>query len=117
MSQKYVEGKDIFLSFAKENRRSVIQIERVYYGAITDAIESCFAFDIEPDAYTVEATLAKDASYSDALGKAIELEKKIEEFHSDAAEQSNALMADVSRAFVMIAKKRDSREAKLKSFK
>ena len=115
LSQKYAKDEDVFLSFAKENGKNVLQIERAYYGVITDAIEGCFAFDIESEAYVVEATLAEDASYSDALGKAIELEEKIGEFYADAAEQSKSYMADVPRAFMLIVKKRNNRVAKLGS--
>ena len=115
LSQRYAEDKDVFLSFAKENRKNLVQIDRAYYGVITDAIESCFSFDIEPDAYTVETALAEDASYSNALDKAIELEERIVKFYSDAAEQSKSLMADVPRAFMLIAKKRNNRVAKLRS--
>ena len=41
--------------------------------------------------------------------------EKIEEFYTAAAEQSKSLMADVPRAFAMIARKRDSRISMLKS--
>lgn len=116
LSEKYAEAKDIFLSFAKENGKNVVQIERAYYGVITDAIEGCFAFATESDAYTVETSLAENASYNDVLEKAIDLEAKIGKFYSDAAEQSKPLMADVPRAFMLIAKKRTKRESELKSF-
>ena len=115
LAKRYTEGEDTFLSFAKENGKNVVQTERAYYGVITDAIEGCFAFDIESDEYAIETTLAENASYSDALGKAIEIEEKIVKFYSDAAEQSKALMADVPRAFVLIARKRGGRVAKLRS--
>ena len=115
LAQRYTEGKDTFLSFAKENGKNVVQIERAYYGVITDAIEGCFAFNLNPDEYTVKTELAGEASYSEALDKAVEIEEKIIKFYSDAAEQSKSLMADVPRAFMIIAKKRDNRGAMLKS--
>jgi rubrerythrin len=115
LSQRYAKDKDVFLSFAKENRKNLVQIDRAYYGVITDAIEGCFAFDIEPEVYTVETALAEATSYADALGKAIKLEEKIEKFYSDAAEQSKSLMADVPRAFVLIAGKRAKRGSELRS--
>ena len=115
LSQKYAKDVDVLLSFAKENGKNVVQIERAYYGVITDAIEGCFAFNINPDGYAFKTELAEGASYSDVLNKAIELEEKIEEFYTAAAEQSKSLMADVPRAFVMIARKRDSRISMLKS--
>ena len=115
MSQIYAKDKDVFLSFAKENGKNVVQIERAYYGVITDAIEGCYAFDIESDEYTFETALAENASYPDALGKAIEMEEKIVKFYTDAAEQSKSLMADVPRNFVMVAKKKSNRGPKLRS--
>jgi len=115
LSQRYAKDEDVFLSFAKENGKNVVQIERAYYGVITDAIEGCYAFDVESDKYTLETALAEKASYSDALGTAIEMEEKIVKFYSDAAEQSKSLMADVPRNFVMVAKKRSNRGPKLKS--
>ena len=64
LSQKYAKDKDVFLSFARENGKYVVQIERAYYGVITDAIEGCFAFAVNPDEYTFETELAEKASYS-----------------------------------------------------
>jgi rubrerythrin len=115
LSQRYAKDKDVFLSFAKENRKNLVQIDRAYYGVITDAIEGCFAFDIAPDAYKIETALAEAASYADAVGKAIKLEEMIGKFYTDAAEQSKSLMADVPRAFTLIAEKRNNRIAKLRS--
>ena len=115
LSQKYSKDEDVFLSFPQENRKNVVQIERAYYGVITDAIEGCFAFDIEPDGYMFETDLTENASYSDALSRALEIEEKMISFYSDAAEQSKSLMADVPRAFMLVAKKRANREPKLRS--
>ena len=74
LSQRYSKDEDIFLSFVKENRKNVVQIERTYYGVITDAIEGCFAFNINPDEYTLKTELAEEASYSEALDKAVGIE-------------------------------------------
>jgi len=115
LSQRYAKDKDVLLSFAKENGKNIVQVERAYYGVITDAIEGCFAFKINPDEYTFKTELAEGASYSDALEKAVEMEEKIIRFYTDAAEQSKSLMADVPRAFMIVAKKRENREAMLKS--
>jgi len=115
LSQRYGKDVDVLLSFAKENGKNIVQVERAYYGVITDAIESCFAFNINPDDYAFETKVAEGASYSDALRKAVGMEEKIIKFYSDAAEQSKALMADVPRAMAIIAKKRDNRKAMLKS--
>jgi len=115
LSQIYTEDTDVFLSFAKENEKNKVQTERAYYGVITNAIEGCFAFNIESDDYTFETDIAENRSYSDALEKTIEMEEKIIKFYSDAAEQSESLMADVPRNFVTVADKRTSRIPKLRS--
>ena len=115
LSQRYAKDADVLLSFAKENRKNIVQVERAYYGVITDAIEGCFAFKVNPDEYTLETELTEKTSYSDALEKAVDMEEKIIKFYLDAAEQSKSLMADVPRAFKMVAKKRDNRSSMLKS--
>jgi rubrerythrin len=115
LARRYPKDEDVLLSFVKENGKNVVQIERTYYGVITDAIESCFAFSINPDDYAFKTELTEGASYSAALDKAIELEEKIGEFYTVAAEQSKSLMADVPRAFMMVVKKRGNRVAKLRS--
>jgi rubrerythrin len=115
LSRKYAQNSDLFLSFAKENGKYITQVERSYYGVITDALEGCFAFDVETDAYILKTDLADNTSYSDALGQAIEIEEKIIKFYSDAAEQSKTLMADIPRVFIIIARKRGKRTEELGS--
>jgi hypothetical protein len=115
LSKKSEKDKDLFLAFAKENAKYVTQIERAYYGVITDAIEGCFAFDLNPEDYQVKAAPSKDASYSNALKEALAIEEKILEFYRVAAEQSKHLMADVPRSFTLVAKKRSERIPKLKA--
>jgi len=115
LSQRYAEGEDIFLSFAMKNKKNGVQIERVYYEVITDAIEGCFAFEIDSGEYEIDTSLEDKASYADALAKAIDIEEKMKGFYEDAAEQSKALMADVPRVFVRIATKRGERIAKLEA--
>jgi len=109
LSQRYTKDGDIFLSIARENKKNVIQIERTYYGVISDAIEGCFAFDINPDDYVFKTELQRNTSYSHALNQAIEMEKQIIKFYSDAADQSKSLLADIPRAFALIVKKRSNR--------
>jgi rubrerythrin len=115
LSQRFLKDKDLFLGFAKENENYFTQIERAYYGVITDALEGCFAFNINPEDYALKTQLREKASYSEALARAMEIEEKIIQFYSDAAEQSKSLMADVPRAFRMVAKKRGRRQSTLQS--
>lgn len=113
LSNKYEKDKDVFLSFVKENNRNVTDIERTYYGVISDAIEGCFAFSIETDNYTIDNKLAGELSRSEILKWALEIEEKIARFYTDGAEQSKSLMADVPKIFRIVAKKRSSRILKL----
>jgi len=115
LAQRFTQGGDSFLSFAKENRKYIVQIERAYYGVISDAIEGCFAFNVEADDYALETALAEKAGYADAVSQAVRMEETLVRFYTDAAEQSQALMADVPRAFMLISRKRGERIVKLRS--
>lgn len=117
LSDRFPQNKEVFLSFAKENDNYITQIDRAYYGVITDAFEGCFAFNIDPEAYALQTELIEKASYSVALDRAMEMEEKIIKFYTDAAEQSKSLMADIPRAFKMVAKKRGNRLSTLKTLR
>jgi hypothetical protein len=114
LSWRYTQDEDILTSFARENEGNIVQIERAYYGVITDAIEGGFAFNIESDDFAFEAVLSKDTSYPDALDKVSSIEEKIIKFYQNAARQSDALMADIPGAFRLAARKRETRRTKLK---
>jgi len=114
LSEKYTEHQAFLLTFARENRKNIIQIERAYYSVITDAIEGCFAFNVESDEYLLETLIGEDGKHSNTLHQAIDIEEIIIKFYSDAAEQSKSLMADVPRTFKMVAKKRNDRKSTLR---
>jgi rubrerythrin len=114
LSQRYAKDGSILASLAKENEGNIVQIERAYYGVISDAIEGGFAFDIESEDFIFEFVLPQKINYSEALDRAHSIEEKIIRFYLDAARQSDTLMADIPRAFRLVAQKRESRRAKLK---
>ncbi|MBW1862494.1 MAG: hypothetical protein JRJ02_08990 [Deltaproteobacteria bacterium] len=116
LAERTADNKDLFLSFAEENEKYIKQIERAYYGVITDALEGCFAFSINPEDYSLETGLAGNATFEEAIQGALKIEEKIIEFYNVAAEQSKSLMADVPRAFKLVVKKRSKRQSTLKSF-
>jgi len=115
LAQQYQKDSEVFLSFASENKKNIVQIERSYYGVITDAIEGGYAFNLETDNYALSLEITGGAGYADVLKQAIDIENKIVQFYSDAAEQSKSLLADVPRTFMLVAKKRKSRLDKLGS--
>ena len=89
LAERTADNRDPFLSFAEENEKYVKQIERAYYGVISDALEGGFAFSLNPEDYSLEIGLAGDASFEEAIQCAMKMEEKIIEFYNVAAEQSN----------------------------
>jgi hypothetical protein len=115
LSAKFSNESETFLAFAKENKKNIVQIERAYFGVITDAIEGCYAFNLNPEDYAINVNLKAGAARAEALKQAVKVEETIIQFYNQAAEQSQPLMADVPRNFSMIAKKRNARLTKLNS--
>jgi len=111
---KFPEGKDL-LSFAEENRKYIIQIQRAYQSVITDAIEGCFAFQLESEDYLIHTDLPAQTTFKEALQQALTVEETMVSFYTTAAEQSMALMADIPRNFKIVAKKRAVRIEKLRA--
>lgn len=114
LAGRFAKDAELFLGFSKENRKFIVQVERAYYGVITDALEGCFAFDLDTGPFQLKTALPDAASYGDALSSAIEMEQKIIDYYKAAAEQSKHLMADVPRAFNLVVKKRSERIPKIK---
>jgi rubrerythrin len=113
LAKKFADVADLFTPFAAENKKNIAQIERSYYGVITDAIEGGYAFNLDAENYLFKTEIPDGASYGDVLKQAMAIEEKISGFYTTAAEQSRALMADVPRAFLLVAKKREARQAKI----
>lgn len=116
LAQRYGKDEEMWLALAKENKRTIEEIERAYLGVITDALEGCFGFNMDADQYMPDTQLAEEANYRDAVAKAVEIEERMVKFYSDGAEQGKSLLADVPRRFAMVAKKRaNDRLPKLRS--
>jgi hypothetical protein len=111
----HAQDKEIFFEFVKESKKNITNIERTYFGVITDALEGCFAFDIEPEQYRFPSCVGESETYTAVLSKALDMEKKIIHFYIDAAAQSKSLMADVPRVMERIARARGERQKKLQS--
>lgn len=113
LARRFPENGEDFLSFAKENRKYNKQIQMAYQSVITDAIEGCYAFDLEPDNYTFETDFPQDAGLADAASKALAIENKIVGCYNDGADQSMSLLADIPRNFKIVVRKRNNRIEKL----
>lgn len=115
-NEKYAEGRETFLAFAKENKKHKEEVVRAYRYVITDAIEGCFAFGGLNEAnYEINTELTAEMNYPDVLKMTIKVEEKSQKFCADAGEASRGLMHDVSYALLRVAKRKAKREPILKS--
>lgn len=115
MASKFPQHSKILLAYAMENRKFNKQIQMAYQSVITDAIEGCYAFDLQASDYLFDAELADDVDFQQAVLKALTIEQKIFACYSAATEQSASLLADVPRNFRMVMKKRSGRPEAFKS--
>jgi hypothetical protein len=107
---KFSEMEVIFSAWSEENKTFEKRVKQTYFGVITDAIESTFSFaKLDTSDYTFDTAMPEDASLQAVKKRALEIEKTLKDFYSQAAKQSEGLMADLSRLFKKIAHKREER--------
>jgi len=76
------------------------EAEEAFLAVITDAFEGGFPlFPLNEGDYRVQTELPDDASLSDALKRAADIEETSRRFCTDAAKSTSGLMADVPQAF------------------
>jgi hypothetical protein len=117
MARRFPEKEEDFNNLAKENRKFNKQIQMAYQSVITDAIEGCFAFDLETEDYIFEDPMTDNLSLSEAVDQALVMEEKILACYDKGAEQSGSLLADVPRNFKIVARKRRGRFEKIQDLK
>lgn len=115
LAKLFPEHAEKFGGYATLNNKNVSNVQRTYFGVITDGIEGCYAFNLEPEEYAIEVTLPAGINKADALAKAVAAEETIARYYADAGEQGKGLTADVARAFSIIARKRGDRIEELKA--
>jgi rubrerythrin len=113
LAQLYAGNREIFLNLAAESRKFARQIEQAYYGVISDALEGCFAFNVNVDDGLPEIGQAQKLTLKQAIDQAIQMEEKVVWFYSVAAEQSKFLLPDVTNAMAAVARKRKGRQPRL----
>ncbi|MGQ9478204.1 MAG: hypothetical protein ACUVRH_06960 [Candidatus Bipolaricaulia bacterium] len=110
------QGREVFLSLAKECKRNKALVERVYSEVVSDALETGFSFSglkVEEYGLGPELALAAIQDYATALREALELELKLQEFYAAAADRAKPLLADLPRALAELSRKREQRRKKL----
>ena len=115
LAKRFPESGAEFEKYAAENRKYNKQIQMAYQSVITDAIEGCYAFNLEADQYAIDTELAEGADIKAAAAKALAAEEKVLGIYTEGAEQSASLLADVPRNFKIVIRKRGPRLDKLKS--
>ena len=101
--------RERFLALAKENRRNASQVQTVYYGVISDALEGGFSFNLDTADYERHQGIPAAGEPTATADQALDMEERVIRFYTDAAEQSRSLLADIPRLFTILAKKRQSR--------
>ena len=116
LAKSYPEKKDIFLFFARENKKNKTLIQRVYHEVVSDALETGFSFEgLNVDEKFFEINFSQDDKLSTILNNLLDIEERIQNFYQDVALKSKSFLADVPRAFEIIAKKKEERKQKIKS--
>jgi hypothetical protein len=113
-AEQHDELGELFLTFAKENRKNEKAVKGAYYSVVSDALETNFCFkglrvDVEMP------RLSEKAPASAAVQASIDLEDSIQVFYTKAAQSCKAFLADVSRAVERVARLRRARLEKLRS--
>ena len=117
-SGSYPEAEEAFLALAKENGKHKEMVLRTYREVVTDAFEGGFPlFPLDEEDYRVQTELPEDASLSDVLKRATEIEEKSRRFCTDAAKSTRGLMADIPQAFEWVARAKARREKELQSLR
>lgn len=116
LAQVYEGHREVFLSLAGENKKNKLQVQRVYTEVVSDALETGFSFEgLNPQDYSIRTELTENNSYFNRIKTVIDAEERIQEFYLEATRQSKSFLADISRVFAMMAKKRVERRLKLRS--
>lgn len=116
LAKKNPEQREFFLSLAKEGRKYKLWIQRAYHEVVTDALETGFSFEgLDTDEGLIEENLSENRNLPDILDRALDTEKRIQNFYQSAAQKSKSFLADVPRTFERVARRREKRREKLKS--
>ncbi len=113
LAKSTAEHSTTLKGLAQENRTNVVAVQRAYNNVISDALEGGYAFDM--DSKDLDVTLARNDSFSGAVEAAVSMETTMARAYSIAADQSRALLPDVSRAMSLVASKRQARIQKLRA--
>jgi hypothetical protein len=117
LMQTYPECRELCAPFIEQNKKFSSDIQRAYYGVISDALEGCFAYEgIDSDDYAIPDSLSDAGGLTGALDAAAAMEGQIIRFYQASYEVSKSLIADVAIVFRKTARKRAERIDRIRSF-
>ncbi|NOZ83708.1 MAG: hypothetical protein GXP60_02690 [Epsilonproteobacteria bacterium] len=102
-AERYNRLRDTFRSLAKEHVKIGKRVRMDYYSVVTDALGAGFGFQ-EFEAKVGIPALNDDASFSDAVEKAVKLENDIQQFYLKVIFALKPLMPDISRSVERVTK-------------
>ena len=102
--------RQTYEGFADECVKSALQIQRTYQEAVTDALETGFAFPgLRLKANALDVDLPEGVSREAAVARALALEERALAFYEEAGEQAASLLGAIGRAFKRAARVRRRR--------
>jgi hypothetical protein len=114
LGEQFPEKNDFFNTLSKENIKHKQRVVRTYREVITDAIEACFISEIDDNKHRIDTEISEQASLTEAIEKAIQIEEKSREFCAEAVNSSEGLLHDITRSFERVARDKNKRIEKLK---
>ncbi len=70
LARRFPDHAETFSSYAATNRKHVSNVQRAYYGVITDAIEGCYAFNLNADDFALSTAVKDGAARAEAIKQA-----------------------------------------------
>ncbi|MGD2142840.1 MAG: hypothetical protein PVF54_00030 [Anaerolineae bacterium] len=114
LAERFAEEEEMFLAFARDSQKNKTLVVRTYRETISDALEAGFSFQgLDLERHEVETVVDDDVGWSEALDRAIEIERRAIDFYLDVAERSRSLLATIPMAFKSVAKRRKRRKRRL----
>jgi rubrerythrin len=105
----------LFRELARENAKNTQSVKRAYYSVISDALETGFSFqNLLSEPYEIETAFPANAGAAEILALAVANETKMGDFYRQAAECSQAFLADLPRVFKRMAANREKRLSRLR---
>ena len=113
LANELPDHADVLQSYSNACKKHAKQIERTYRGVISDALETGFAFDINEDDFPIQESMPNDKGEASTYQQVQDMEEFPMRFNREAARQSEALLADITKLFLLIAERRYNRLSEL----